>query len=76
MEFLQSQLVFLSDLYQPCLNTYSCLDRQSHPEDFVWEVASSARQIEHALQSKGRDLSQPDPIGALSQPVTGIVKEC
>ena len=72
----RSKLVFLPDLYQSSLDTYSCLDRQYLPEDFIWEVASSAWQIERALQSKGRGPSQLDPIGALPQPATGIVKDC
>lgn len=52
-----SELVFLPDLYQPRLNTYSCLRRHCLSEDIVWEAAGRAWQIEGALQSEGRGTS-------------------
>ena len=66
-----SELVFPPALYQPCPDSYNCLNGYCLPEDFVWEVASSAWQIEGALQSEGRGPSQSDLIGALPQPPTG-----
>lgn len=67
-----SELVFPPPLYTACPDSaLNCLNGYCLPEDFLWGVASSAWQIEGALQSEGRGPSQLDLIGALPQPETG-----